>query len=204
MSTEEIRTESAQPQADAPTENPAGAAPKPADPNLADELREFGKQIEGLFQTARTSPRGKDIEQQLTSAWRDVEKGVNGAIAKAQSSDFSGTVQGAGKYATDEVQSGLARGLRSLNQWMAGKKNQLDENRQKREADESYAATHGTADNEVTDRFDGDKPVFGQGVHLPETQVPAAPAENPAQADNPAIDRFDTPIVFGDAGEEAK
>lgn len=200
MSTEEIRTEAAQPAPEASTENPADATPKGTDPNLADELREFGKQIEGLFNTARTSPRGKEIEQQLTSAWRDVEKGVNAAITKAQTSDISGTVQGTGKYAAEEVQGGLARGLRSLNQWLAGKKNEIDESRKQREADASYAATHGTADNEVADRFDNG-PVFGKDLHVPEAPVHVTPDEGAVNADNPAADRFDTPIVFGDSGE---
>lgn len=200
MSTEEIRTESVPPHAEAQTETPAGAAPKPPEPNLAEELREFGKQIEGLFNTARTSSRGKEIEQQLTSAWRDVEKGVNSAIAKAQSSDFSGTVQGTSKYAADEVQGGLARGLRSLNQWMSGKRNQVEEGRKKREADASYAATHGTTETEVTDRFN-QEPVFGQGIHVPEAPVHVTPDEKAVNADNPAADRFDTPIVFGDSSQ---
>jgi hypothetical protein len=201
MSTEEIRTEAAQPEAEAKSENTAGAAPKAADPNLADELREFGKQIEGLFNTARTSPRGQEIQQQLTTAWRDVEKGVNGAIAKAQSSDISGTVQGTGKYAADEVQSGLARGLRSLNQWMAGKRNQVEESRKKHEADASYAATHGSHDNEVADRFDNG-PVFGKDLHVPEAPVHVTPDEKAVNAENPIADRFgNNPVVFGDSGE---
>lgn len=198
MSTEEIRTESVN--ADAAPQSEAGA-PKASDPNLADELREFGKQIEGLFNTARTSPRGQEIQQQLTSAWRDVEKGVNTAIAKAQSSDVSGTVQGTAQYASDEVQGGLARGLRSLNQWMAGKRTSVEESRKKREADKSYAATHGTADNQVADRFNNE-PVFGQGVHVPEAPVHITPDPNAAQKDNPIADRFgEQGITFGSSGE---
>ena len=200
MSTEEMRAEAAQPQAEPNTENPAGAPPKPADPNLADELREFGKQIENMFNTARSSPRGKDIEQQLTAAWRDVEKGVNTAIAKAQSSDISGTVQGTAQYASDEVQGGLARGLRSLNTWMSQKLTQADEARKKREADAAYNATHGTANNEVADRFDNG-PVFGKDLHVPEAPVHVTPDEKAVNADNPVIDRFNTPIQFGDTGE---
>ena len=67
---------------------------KTADAVLADELREFGKQLEAMFHTARTSPRGQEIQTQLTAAWRDVEKGVTGAITKAQTSDIKGTVAG--------------------------------------------------------------------------------------------------------------
>ncbi len=201
MSTEEIRMEHEQPAAEAQPAADADATPKVADPNLANELREFGKQIEGLFNTARTSPRGQEIQQQLTSAWRDVENGVNGAIAKAQSSDLSGTVQGTGKYAVDEVQSGLARGLRSLNQWMAGKKNQIDENRKKREADVSYDATHSATDNKVADRFNTE-PIFGQGSHVPEAPVVVTPDKNALDTDNPVSDRFDdNPIVFGNSDQ---
>lgn len=200
MSTEEIRTEPAQAAEEAKTETAAGTEPKVGEPNLADELREFGKQIEGLFTAARTSSRGKEIEQQLTYAWRDVEKGVNSAIAKAQSTDLSGTVQGTGKYAADEVQGGLARGLRSLNQWMAGKRNQVEESRKKHEADASYAATHGSHENEVADRFDNG-PVFGKDLHVPESPVHVTPDEKAVNADNLAADRFDNPIVFGDPGQ---
>lgn len=201
MSTEEIRTEPAQSAEQGTTENAAGAEPKAPEPNLADELREFGKQIEGLFNTARTSPRGIEIEQQLTSAWRDVEKGVNSAITKAQSSDISGTVQGTGKYAADEVQGGLARGLRSLNQWMSGKRNQVEESRKKHEADASYAATHGSHDNGVADRFDNG-PVFGKDLHVPEAPMHVTPDETAVNADNPVADRFgDNPVSFGSSGE---
>lgn len=205
MSTDEIRTEAAQPAAEPqnetnmPPQGDSGAA-KSADPNLADELREFGKQIEGLFNTARTSPRGQEIEKQLTAAWRDVETGVNAAINKAQNSDVKATVQGTAQYATDEMQGGLARGLRSLNQWMSGKITQADENRKKREAEASDAATHGTADNGVADRFDNG-PVFGKDLHVPEAPVHVTPDSNATNADNPVSDRFSNPISFGDSGE---
>ena len=191
MSTEEIRMD---PENAGGTPTPdSGAAPSPKapEPNLANELREFGKQIEGLFQTARTSTRGKEIEQQLTTAWRDVEKGVNSAINKAQSSDITGTVQGTAQYAADEAQSGLARGLHGLNQWMSQKLHQVEESRKKREADVSYAATHGTAQDEVKDRFNNG-PVFGKDMHVPEAPVHVTPAENATKADNPAPSRFNS------------
>jgi Skp family chaperone for outer membrane proteins len=197
MSTEEIHDP------EQPTETPqpeSGGAPtsKPNEPNLADELREFGKQIENMFQAVRTSPRGKEVEQQLTAAWRDVEKGINTAIAKAQSSDIKGTVQGTAQYAADEAQSGLARGLRSLNQWMAQKLRQIDENRKKREAEASYAATHASAVDEVAERFNN-APVFGKDIHVPAAPIPAPPGESAGAADNPIADRFnDHPISFGE------
>lgn len=167
----------------------AGSAKTP-DANLADELREFGKQIETMFQTARNSSRGKEIEMQLTAAWRDVEKGVNNAINKTQSSDIKGTVSGTAQYASDEVQSGLARGLHSLNQWMSQKSQEAEARRKKREADIAAGATMGTAENEVTDRFGSDAPVFGQGVQVPAVQVNVTPDPKALDADNPLADRF--------------
>lgn len=189
MSTEEIRTEPT----GSPTSEPkmdSTTSAKAADINLADELREFGKQIEGLFQTARTSTRGKDIETQLTSAWRDVEKGVNGAINKAQSTDFSGTVQGTARYAADEAQTGLARGLRGLNQWLAQKKNNIEDKRKARESEGADASK--MADNPIADRFGEDAPVFGEGVHVPEVHVEVKADPNALNHDNPVQDRFES------------
>jgi hypothetical protein len=202
MSTQEIRMDPENPGGAPQPESSAGPAPKSTDPNLADELREFGKQIESMFNTARTSPRGKEIEQQLTSAWRDVEKGVNTAITKAQSSDISGTVQGTAQYATDEVQGGLARGLHSLYQWMGQKRNAAEESRKKHEQAKSDAATHGTADDEVADRFGNDAPVFGQDLHVPAAPVHVTPAPDTTNVDNPVADRFgDNQVSFGGSGE---
>lgn len=203
MSTEEARTEPvshSEPQSVALEAQPAGqpggagsAETKAADPVLVDELREFGKQIEGLFQTARNSTRGKELESQLTAAWRDVEKGVNDAISKAQSSDIKGTVQGTTKYAADEVQTGLARGLKNLNVWMAQKRTDADDRRKKREAGESAAAVAGTADNEVTDRYAGsDQPSFNANINLP--QINLTPDTKTTTKDNPVADRFDEEI----------
>jgi hypothetical protein len=201
MSTEEIRNDPEQPTETPQPESGGAPASKPNEPNLADELREFGKQIENMYQTVRTSPQGKEVEQQLTAAWRDVEKGVNSAISKAQSSDIKGTVQGTAQYAADEVQSGLARGLRSLNQWLAQKLRQIEENRKKREAEASYAATHGTAADEVAERFNN-APVFGKDIHVPASPIPATPGASAGTAENPIADRFnDHPISFGGSGE---
>lgn len=167
---------------------------KTSDPVLVDELREFGRQIEGLFQTARSSTRGKELEAQLTQAWRDVEKGVNDAIAKAQSSDIKGTVQGTTQYAADEVQSGLARGLKGINTWMAQKRADAEDRRKKREAAISSAAVSGSADNDVGDRFGGDQPSFNANITLPGIPLPQAPDAGAANKDNPIADRFDEEI----------
>src|SRR5262245_1374897 len=141
MSTEEVRMDPVSAENSAATGSPApenqlvsgsSGGSKTSDVNLPDELREFGRQIEGMFQSVRASPRGKEIETQLTAAWRDVENGVNTAINKAQSSDVKGTVSGTAQYASDEVQSGLARGLHSLNQWMSQKVSDAEARRKKR------------------------------------------------------------------------
>jgi hypothetical protein len=201
MSTEEIRMEPANTPQSGESAAPSAqetyaagtgatdAASKLNETDLANELREFGKQIEAMFQTARSSTRGKEIEAQLTAAWRDVENGVNNAIAKAQASDVKGTVTGTTKYAADEVQTGLARGLKSLNSWLSQKRTDIEDRRKAREAAESAAAVAGTADNEVSDRFGNDAPVFGQGVHVPEAPTPGGvpPASN---QDNLINDRF--------------
>lgn len=191
MSTEEARMDPAgapmneTPSAEQPASG-ANAGAKSADAVLADELREFGKQIEAMFHTARTSTRGQEIETQLTAAWRDVEQGVNNAINKAQSSDLKGTVQGTAQYAADEIQTGLAKGLKNLNQWLSQKRTDMEEKRKTREAAESAATMSGTADNEVADRFGNDAPVFGQDIHVPMEPDPKAMTQ-----DNPVADRFE-------------
>jgi hypothetical protein len=194
MSTEEMRMEptadSASDQEKMTAASATAAQGKANDTELANELREFGKQIEAMFQTARSSSRGKEIETQLTAAWRDVENGVNNAISKAQASDVKGTVQGTTKYAADEVQNGLARGLKSLNVWMSQKRVDIEERRKAREAAQSAAAVSGTADNEVADRFGNDAPVFGQGLHVPETPLTHT-GEQTSNQDNIIADRFD-------------
>lgn len=191
MSTEEARMDPvAGPAPESTTEPAAGtsAGPKTSEAVLADELREFGKQIEALFHTARTSTRGKEIEMQLTAAWRDMEKGVNNAINKAQSSDIKGTVTGTAQYAADEVQTGLAKGLKNLNVWLAQKRNEMEERRKAREA----AAASGVkmAEDDITDRFDNNEPVFGQDVHVPAAPVEMKPDPNAEMQDNPIADRF--------------
>lgn len=165
----------------------ANAGAKTTDTVLADELREFGKQIEAMFHTARTSSRGKEIETQLTAAWRDVEKGVNTAITKAQSSDLKGTVQGTAQYAADEIQTGLARGLKNLNQWMGQKRVEMEERRKAREATESAAAVAGTMENDVADRFGANQPVMGQDVNVAAPPIEIKPGASP---ENPVADRF--------------
>ncbi len=185
MRTEEARMDPASgPTPEASTTNNTGAGgTKSTDAVLADELREFGKQLEAMFHTARTSPRGQEIQNQLTAAWRDVEKGVNTAITKAQTSDLKGTVAGTAQYAAEEAQSGLARGLKNLNQWLSQKRNDVEERRKAREASATGASK--MADDDVSDRFDNDAPVFGQDLHVPMEPDPKAMTQ-----DNPIADRF--------------
>ena len=160
----------------------ASTGTKASDAVLADELREFGKQLEALFHTARTSTRGKEIEAQVTAAWRDMEKGVNNAISKTQSSDIKGTVTGTAQYAADEVQTGLAKGLKNLNVWLSQKRTEMEERRKAREASGADAAK--MSEDDVTDRFDSE-PVFGQDLHVPIKSEP-----NAATDENPIADRF--------------
>lgn len=185
MSTEEARMDPVGgPAPETTTETTTGTSTgtKPTDAVLADELREFGKQLEALFHTARTSTRGKEIEAQVTAAWRDMEKGVNNAINKAQSSDIKGTVTGTAQYAADEVQTGLAKGLKNLNVWLSQKRTEMEERRKAREASGAGAAK--MAEDDVTDRFDSE-PVFGQDLHVPIKSDPNATTE-----ENPIADRF--------------
>lgn len=188
MSTEEVRMDPAagsQTETTSETNGSASTGAKTAENALADELREFGKEIEAMFHTARSSTRGREIEAQLTAAWRDVENGVNSAINKAQSSDIKGTVQGTAQYAADEIQGGLARGLKNLNQWMRQKRTEMAERQHARESSAPSGATmSGSADNEVADRFTNE-PVFGQ-----EMQVPMEPDPKNMTGDNPVSDRF--------------
>src|SRR5581483_7895596 len=127
------------------------------------ELRTFGKHLEAIFNTARTSPRAHEFERQFTFAWRDVERGINNTINKAQSMDLS-TITGTAQYAADEVRSGLARGLHNVNQWMSQKISETEENRRKKEQAIGNQATNPTTDDEIEDRFSGNDPVFGEGL----------------------------------------
>jgi len=156
---------------------------KTTDVNLGDELRVFGKQIESLFDSARNSPRGKEIQQQLTSAWRDVEKGVNSKINSAQATDIKGTVSGTAQYAADEVQNGMARGLHSLNTWMSQRMAESEARRKKKDEQAARDATGGKADDEVKDRFGSDETGFGEGFQVPPMPTPGN--------DNPIGDRYE-------------
>lgn len=170
----------------------AEAAGRKTEADLPKELREFGKQIEAVISTARTSPRGREIEEQLTTAWRDVEKGVNTTLSKAQSADFKGTVTGTAQYAAEELQVTLARGLRSLNQWLGQRVQEAEERRKRREQDISRAAAEGTADDDVRDRFGGEAPVFGHDLNVPTAPVHVTPDPSAAESSESVLtERFD-------------
>ena len=119
----------------APPTGQAGQETKMPEPNLADEFREFGKQLTALLQTVRESPRAKEIEQQVTHALREMERQVNEAMAsareKTQAQDWQGTIKGAATTAADETQRGLARGLRSINERMAKAAQDMEQSRSK-------------------------------------------------------------------------
>lgn len=91
--------------------------------SLTDEVREFGKQLSALIQTALESPTVKEVEQQVTQAMHEAERGLNEVVAtvraKAQSDDWKEQLKTAATTAADETQRGLAQGLRALNEHMA-------------------------------------------------------------------------------------
>lgn len=108
---------------------------KTAELNLAEEFREFGRQLTALLHTVRESPRAKEIEQQVTQAMREMERQVNEALAtareRAEAQDWKGTLKGAATTAADETQRGLARGLHALNEHMAKAAQDADKSRSK-------------------------------------------------------------------------
>jgi hypothetical protein len=114
---------SANAQDPAPRDEQMGDETKPPELNLAEEFREFGRQLAALLHTVRQSPRAKEIEQQVTQAMREMERQVNEALAsareKTQAQDWKGTIKGAATTAADETQRGLAWGLHALNERMA-------------------------------------------------------------------------------------
>ncbi len=165
-----------------PVTNQGSDASAKSEVNLGDELRVFGKHIESLFSTARNTPRARELEQQLTSAWRDMERGVNSTISRAQSADVKGTMTGTAQYAADEVQGGLARGLHTLNQWMSQKISETEENRKKKEQLMAAQSPNPKQDDEIEDRFSGNDPVFGEDLNVPNPPVEIKP--EPAAEEN--------------------
>lgn len=192
MSTEESRMEPASTNEPAPASMvlvDAMPVRSPNELNLAAELRLFGKHLETAFNTARTSPRAQEIQQQLTSAWHDVEKGVNTTITQVKTADVKSTVTSTAQTATDEVHGRLARGLHGLNQWMEQK---LSETEERRKAKEPATSTESKSDDEIQDRFGGNDPVFGEGLNVPIEPLSTAEEPNPANsAETIVTERFD-------------
>jgi hypothetical protein len=118
-----------------PRDGQAGDGAKTTELNLAEEFREFGKQLAALLQTVRESPRAKEVEQQVTHAMREMERQVNEALAttreRAQAQDWKGTIKGTATTAADETQRGLARGLHALNERMAKTTQDMEQSRSK-------------------------------------------------------------------------
>lgn len=119
--------------------NGGAAGPKTAEPNLADELHEFGNQLVAVLRATRESARTKDLEQQVTSAMKDVEKQVNeswkAVKGKVQPGNVPGTIKGTATTAADEVQAGLARGMRGVNERLAKMAKDAETSRAKAPAD---------------------------------------------------------------------
>ena len=105
--------------------------PRPEELNLADEFREFGRELTALLHVLRESPRAKEVENQMTQAMREMERQVNEAMvtAREQTRDWKGTIRGAATTAADETGRGLARGLHALNERMAQAVQEAEKNR---------------------------------------------------------------------------
>jgi hypothetical protein len=97
--------------------------PQPVD--LAQELRELGEQIKKAFAVAREHPKTKEVEQQITKALRDIEVELQRAVKSAQEHE---QIKHAGEQvkqtaqsvkesgAIDDIVSGIAKGVRALNE----------------------------------------------------------------------------------------
>lgn len=214
MSTDEARGEtvSVPPAAETPTgagaETTASGAPTTEagvpEPqgNLAQELRELGKQIQAILLTVRNDPRAREVEQQVSSAMRDAERQVAEALSTVRKDMESGKLQekvrGTAAVTADQVESGLAHGLRGINQRMAKFVQDTEQARKQSEANISDNATSGAADNEVTDRFGKEEPVFGEGLNVPPAPRPPPAAEG-GPTESLIAERFnDRPVDFGE------
>ncbi len=112
---------------------PSTVETRPPETTLAEEFREFGRQLAALLHAVRESPRAKEVETQVNQAMRDMERQVNEAMntarERAQVTDWKQTLKGAATTAADETQRGLAKGLRSVNERMAKAVQEAEKNR---------------------------------------------------------------------------
>ncbi len=101
---------------------PVPPAPQSTESGLSEEFRVFGKNLNALLHALRESRQAKEIETEVTQAFREVEHEVTEAMTTARQrmkdQDLKGTLKGAAQTATDETVRGLARGLRLVNDRM--------------------------------------------------------------------------------------
>src|SRR5574340_558951 len=95
--------------------------------NLAQELRELGRQIQQAIRVAREHPQTKEFERQVTQAVNQLGADIDRALRSAQRDEkvqkASDQVrQAAQSIATSsagqDIERGLAKGMRALNEQM--------------------------------------------------------------------------------------
>ncbi len=98
---------------------------KPEELNLAQELRELGRQIKEAVRVAREHPQTKDFERQVNQAVNQMGVDIDHALRAAQRDEHvqkAGTQvkQAAqsfkGSGAGQDIERGLAKGMRALNE----------------------------------------------------------------------------------------
>lgn len=113
------------------------------------ELNDLGKKLGDALRTLMESPQRKEIEEDVREGFQTVVKEINEALSKARSTEVAKDVEEqAGKVVdavrtskmTDDVRSGLVKGLRSLNEELDTLVDRLQE---KTEPEPEEAATAG-------------------------------------------------------------
>lgn len=100
------------------------STPEPQPFDLAQELRELGEQIKRAFVVAREHPKTKEVEQEITKAFNDLQAEIQRALKTAQENE---SLKKAGEQvkqtaqaikesnAPDDLARGIAKGVRALN-----------------------------------------------------------------------------------------
>lgn len=92
---------------------------------LAQELRELGRQLQEAIRVAREHPQTKEFERQISKAVSDLSAQIDRAVQSAtedehvkkageQVKQAAQSFKGSG--ATEDIERGLARGVRVLNE----------------------------------------------------------------------------------------
>ncbi len=96
--------------------------------DLAQELREFGRQLQEALRVAREHPQTREIEHQVSKAVADLGTELDRALKQAQTNEHIAKVGEQVKQtaqaikasgAKEDVERGLAAGLRALNEQIA-------------------------------------------------------------------------------------